>query len=71
MPYSNPFIWNPEKWYWRIYLQGSNEETYMQVRKQQLEVDIEQQIGSKSGKENVKAVYRHPVYLTLYAEYIM
>ena len=39
-------------------------ETYMQVRKQQLEVDMEQQTGSKSGKEYVKAVYRHPAYLT-------
>ena len=36
----------------------------MQVRKQQLELDMEQQTGSKSGKEYVKAVYRHPVYLT-------
>ena len=32
----------------------------MQVKKQQLELDIEQQTGSKSGKENVKAVYCHP-----------
>ena len=32
----------------------------MQVRKQQLELDMEQQTGSKSGKEYVKAVYRHP-----------
>ena len=36
----------------------------MQVREQQLELDMEQQIGSKSGKENVKAVYCHPAYLT-------
>ena len=44
----------------------------MQVRKQQLELDMEQQIGSKSGKEYIKAVYCHPAYLTyLYAEYIM
>ena len=42
----------------------------MQVRKQQLELDMEQQTGSKSGKEYVKAVYYHPDYLT-YAEYIM
>ena len=35
----------------------------MQVRKQQLELDIEQQNGSKSGKEYVKAVYCHPAYL--------
>ena len=39
-------------------------ETYMQVRKQQLELGMEQQIGSKSGKEYVKAVYCHPAYLT-------
>ena len=36
----------------------------MQVRKQQLEMDKEQQTGSKSGKEYVKAVYCHPAYLT-------
>ena len=34
----------------------------MQVKKQQLELDIEQQTGSKLGKEYVKAVYRHPAY---------
>ena len=39
-------------------------ETYMQVRKQQLELDTEKQIGSKSGKEYIKAVYCHPAYLT-------
>ena len=36
----------------------------MQVRKQQLELDMEQQTGSKSGKEYVKAVYCHPAYVT-------
>ena len=36
----------------------------MQVRKQQLELDMEEQAGSKSGKEYVKAVYCHPAYLT-------
>ena len=36
--------------------------TYMQVRKQQLELDMEQQTGSKLGKEFVKAVYCHPAY---------
>ena len=36
----------------------------MQVRKQQLEPDMEQQTGSKSGKEYVKAVYCQPAYLT-------
>ena len=36
----------------------------MQFKKQQLELDMEQQIGSKSGKEYVKAVYCHHAYLT-------
>ena len=36
----------------------------MQVRKQQLELDMEQQTGSISGKEYIKAVYCHPAYLT-------
>ena len=35
----------------------------MQVKKQQLESDMEQQTGSKLGKEYVKAVYCHPAYL--------
>ena len=36
----------------------------MQVKKQQLELDMEQQSGSKSGKEYIKSVYCHPAYLT-------
>ena len=36
----------------------------MQVKKQQLESDMEQQTGSKLGKEYVKTVYSHPAYLT-------
>ena len=39
-------------------------EICMQVRKQQLELDMEQQTGSKSGKEHVKPVYSHPAHLT-------
>ena len=39
-------------------------EIYMQVRKEQLDLDMEQQTGSKSGKEYVKAVYCHLAYLT-------
>ena len=35
----------------------------MQIRKKQLELDMEQQTGSKSGKEYIKAVYCHPAYL--------
>ena len=41
----------------------------MQVKKQQLELDVEKQMGSKLGKEYVKAIYCHAAYL--YAEYIM
>ena len=36
----------------------------MQVKKQQLELDMEQQTGSESGKEYIKAAYCHPAYLT-------
>ena len=36
----------------------------MQVKKQQLELDMEQWTGSKSEKEYIKAVYCHPAYLT-------
>ena len=36
----------------------------MQVRKQQLELDVDQQTGSKQEKEYIKAVYCHPAYLT-------
>ena len=43
----------------------------MQVRKQQLELDMEQQAGSKQEKEYIKGVYCHPAYLTSMQEYIM
>ena len=49
----------------------------MQIKKQQLESDMEQWIGSKLGRVFIKAVYRHPAYLMYlfnvlwYAEYIM
>ena len=39
-------------------------EICMQVKKQQLKLDMEQQTGSKSRKEYVKAIYCHPAYLT-------
>ena len=35
------------------------------VKKQQLELDMEQQTDSKLGKEYIKAVYCHPAYLTI------
>ena len=43
----------------------------MQVKKQQLELDMEQWTGSKLGKEYVKAVYCHPALFNLYVVYIM
>ena len=46
-------------------------ETCMQVRKQQLELDMEQQTGSKLRREYVKAVYCHSCLFNLYTEYIM
>ena len=36
----------------------------MQIKKQELELDVKQQTGSKLGKEYIKAVYCHPAYLT-------
>ena len=36
----------------------------MQVKKQQLELDMEQQTGSELGKKYIKAVYCHPAYVT-------
>ena len=42
----------------------ASQEICIQVKKQQLELDIEKQTGSKSGKEYIKAVYCHPAYLT-------
>ena len=46
------------------------EKSVCRSRRNKLELDMEQQTGSKLGKEYVKAVYCHPAYLT-YAEYIM
>jgi len=43
----------------------------MQVKKQQLELDMKQQTGSKSGKEYDKAVCFHPAFFNFCAEYIM
>ena len=56
---------------WKILKENGNTrplaafwETCMQVKKQQLELDMEQRTGSKLGKEYVKAVYCHPAHLT-------
>ena len=52
-----------KRWEYQITLSVSWE-TYMQVKKQQLELDMEQRTGWKLGKEYIKAVYCHPAYLT-------
>ena len=43
----------------------------MQVKKQKLELDVEQQIGSKSGRESHQGCIFSPCLFNLYAEYIM
>ena len=52
-----------KRWEYQTILPASWE-ICMQVKKQQLELDMEQQTGSRLGKEYVKAVYCHPAYLT-------
>ena len=52
-----------KRWEYKTTLPASWE-ICMQVKKQQLEPDLEQQTGSKLGKEYVKAVYCHHTYLT-------
>ena len=52
-----------KRWKYQATLHASWE-TCTQVKKQQLELDMEQWMGSKLGKEYVKAVYCHPAYLT-------
>ena len=60
-----------KRWEYQTTLPASWE-ICIQIMKQQLELDMEQQTGSKSGKEYVKAVYCHSAYLTyMHAEYIM
>ena len=52
-----------KRWEYQTTLPASWE-IRMQVKKQQLELEMEQQTGSKSGKEYIKAVYCHPADLT-------
>ena len=52
-----------KRWEYQTIFPASSE-IYMQVKKQQLEPDMEKQTGSKLGKEYVKDVYCHPAYLT-------
>ena len=70
-------VWIPKncgkffkRWEYQTTLTASWE-TCMQVKKQQLEPDVEQWISSKVGKQYIKAVYCHSAYLNFYAEYIM
>ena len=52
-----------KRWEYQTTLPASSE-TCMQVKKQQLEPDMEQQTGSKLGKKYIKAIYCHTAYLT-------
>ena len=52
-----------KRWEYKTTLLASWE-TCMQVKKQQLELDMEQQTGSKLGEEYVRGVYCQPAYLT-------
>ena len=52
-----------KRWEYQITLPASWE-ICVKVKKQQLKLDMEQQTGSKLGKEYIKAVYCHPAYLT-------
>ena len=69
--YAKAFVWtvstNCGKFFRRWEYQATwyaSWEICMQVKKQQLELDMEQWTGSKLGKESVKAVYCHSAYLT-------
>ena len=53
-----------KRWAYQTTWPASSWEICMQVRKKQLELNMEQQTGSKEEKEYVKAVYCHPAYLT-------
>ena len=68
--YTKAFLWITancgkffKRWEYQTTLPASWE-ICMHIKKQQLELEMEQRTGSKSGKEYVKAVYCHPAYLT-------
>ena len=74
-PGTRKISWKTHSQFWEPYWRKTNQsywpinltwpwEICVQVKKQQLEPDIENQAGSKSGKEIVKAAYCHPAYLT-------
>ena len=67
--YAKDFLWITtncgkflKSWEYQTSLPASWE-TCIQVKKQKLELDMEQWIGSKLGKEYIKAVYCHLAYL--------
>ena len=61
--YAKAFVWITTNW--KILKEmGIPDHLTCLLRKQQLELDMEQQTGSKMGKEYVKAVYCHLAYLT-------
>ena len=69
--YAKALDWENHNKLWKILQEMGYQTTWpasweicMQVKKQQLEPDMEQQTGSKLGKEYVKVVYCHPAYLT-------
>ena len=76
--YAKPFDCVDHNKLWKILevmgipdLLTSSREICMQVKKQQLEPDVEQQTGFKSGKEYIKSMCYSPCLFNLYAEYIM
>ena len=69
--YANAFYYVDHNKLWKFFKRWEYQTTWpasweicMQVKKQQLELDTQQQPGSKSEKEYVKAIYYHPAYLT-------
>ena len=69
--YAKAFDYVDHSKLWKIWKRWEYETTWpasqeicMQVEKQQLELDMEKQIGSKLGKEYIKAVYSYPAYLS-------
>ena len=68
--YTKAFVWIPtncgkffKRWEYQT-IWPASWETCLQVKKQELEPDMEQWIGFKLRKEYIKAVYCHPAYLT-------
>ena len=53
-----------KRWEYQITTLPASLETFMQVKKQQLELDMKQETVSKLGEEYIKAIYCHPAYLT-------